>query len=92
MFWYVSAFFVITSCCLVMVKRKIQYDPEIFLYSITASPVVPHLVVCRCYPVTKEVALVLSFSQILSISKPALECVDNSDVCKFSAVFIVQSR
>lgn len=65
-----------------MVQPKIHYDPEIFFYSTTASPVVPHLDVCRCYPATKAVALVLGFSQILLISKPALECVDNRGVCK----------
>lgn len=58
--------------------------PRSFFYSTTASPVVPHLDARGCYPATKEGALVLTFPQILLISKPALECVDNSSGCKSS--------
>lgn len=67
-----------------MVQPRSHYDPEIFFCSTTAWPVVPHPDACRCCPATKEAALVLSFSQILLISKPALECVDNSGVRKFT--------
>lgn len=67
-----------------MVQPKIHCGPEIFFYSTSASPVVPHLNVCRCSSATKGVAFVFSFSQILLISELALECVDNNSVCKFA--------
>lgn len=66
-----------------MVQPKIHCGPEIFFYSTSASPVVPHLNVCRCCSATKGVAFVFSFSPTLLISELALACVDNS-VCKFA--------
>lgn len=45
------------------------------------SPILHMQTLTLCYPATKGVALVLSFSQILLISEPALECVDESTEC-----------